>query len=83
MISRVLKEEHPDIDVFSIAPGIVDTNMQAEIRNTENAKFADKERFVGYYENGDLRSSEEVALKLKKILTREINPEGVVLSFRD
>ena len=78
MLSVVVAEEQKLFQkekafyVFSVAPGIVNTNMQTEIRNTPISQFPKLDTFVGYYENKLLSSPSEVALKLKIVLT---NPE--------
>jgi benzil reductase ((S)-benzoin forming) len=50
--------------MVSIAPGVVDTLMQAEIRNTNQQDFSEVERFVDYKAKGVLVSAEEAASKI-------------------
>ena len=49
------------ITVNSAYPGVVDTQMQAEIRHTDPERFPDQQRFERYYRMGQLRPPEEVA----------------------
>jgi benzil reductase ((S)-benzoin forming) len=42
------------IQVFAIAPGVVDTAMQTKIRSTDVSKFPHKEKFIQLKENGNL-----------------------------
>ena len=48
---------------YSLAPGVVDTEMQSEIRNVTEADFPDLEKFKKYQEEGLLASTELVARK--------------------
>ncbi|KAA9340786.1 SDR family NAD(P)-dependent oxidoreductase [Adhaeribacter soli] len=56
------------VRVFSLAPGIVDTQMQAQIRETPSAQFSQVSKFKDYKASGSLASPETVAKKLKKLL---------------
>jgi len=56
------------VKILGIAPGVVDTQMQSEIRETEEANFSDVERFVQYKEEGVLNSPEEVAAEYVKFI---------------
>src|SRR3989338_8714994 len=47
--------------VYCVAPGVVDTPMQAQIRSVDQADFAASATFHQYYENGELISPEMVA----------------------
>ena len=53
-----------NISAISIAPGIVDTGMQKEIRNADEASFPMLSNFIDYYNNGELTNPQEVAMKL-------------------
>ena len=69
--------------VFSIAPGIVDTEMQAHIRASNSEDFSKKDDFVGFKENGELSSPDEVARKYRQILNRPSDFKEAVFSLRD
>jgi hypothetical protein len=49
----------PSLRIGSVAPGAIDTEMQAEIRETTAEKFPDRERFVAKKREGRLRSPDE------------------------
>ena len=83
MVSRVMNQESPEIETYSIAPGIVDTPMQKSIREAKPENFADLERFKGYYENGELTPASEVAEKLIHFLNRPDIVSEKVFSLRD
>lgn len=82
-LTRVMAVDHPDVHCFSIAPGIVDTEMQGEIRQVEAEDFPDKERFLNYKKNGELSDPKEVAAKLLTILDQPDSAPDSVFSLRD
>lgn len=49
---------------FSLAPGIVDTGMQDEIRESNDSDFPDLQKFKGFKEEGELSDPKEVANKI-------------------
>ena len=87
MFSEVAEEEQRQfsqygIRVFSVAPGIVDTKMQDEIRDVSETNFSDVGRFINYKKEGALSSPAEVAKKLEKILSIQSDLEAVKLDVR-
>ena len=52
----------------SLAPGVIDTDMQAAIRATPDANFPLRERFVELKDSGGLTSPEDCARKLADYL---------------
>ena len=83
MFTQVLKAEYPDFKVFAVAPGIVDTPMQDNIRNADEQHFPHLDRFESYKADGDLVSTREVALKYLKIIQEPQNFQEVLFSVRD
>jgi benzil reductase ((S)-benzoin forming) len=83
MITKVLREESPEVESLSIAPGIVDTAMQKEIRSANPDQFMAHARFMSYYENGELTAPEVVAAKIIGLLEQNLNTLPVVVSVRD
>ena len=67
MIAEQSKKTNP-IKLVSFAPGVVNTEMQEDIRNTDAAQFPQLERFVGLKEKGELLEPEYVAAKILKLL---------------
>lgn len=61
-------ENHANSRFFSLAPGIVDTPMQDDLRNTNAKEFPKSDTFKGLKKNGMLSSPEEVAVKVKFLL---------------
>ena len=56
-----IENEQLQAKVWSLAPGVVDTNMQIGIRKTEKQDFPDIDRFIQLKENNELFSPEFVA----------------------
>lgn len=57
--------------IIAFNPGIMDTNMQANIREHTQEEFIDIDRFKSYKENQLLRQPREVAEVLYKIIIEE------------
>jgi benzil reductase ((S)-benzoin forming) len=58
----------PGLRIASVAPGVIDTAMQAEIRATEADLFPDRERFVRMKREGTLRTPHDAARALVDLL---------------
>lgn len=54
-------ESLPGVRVCSLAPGIIDTDMQREIRSTPDDSFPLRPRFEALHANGELSSPRHVA----------------------
>jgi benzil reductase ((S)-benzoin forming) len=63
--------------IYSVAPGVVDTNMQVTIRATSQEDFTSVSNFQRMKEDGELRSPEEVAALLDQLIQREEQGEVV------
>ena len=84
MLTKVITEEkHKNLTVFSVHPGVVDTNMQKEIRESDANSFPLHQKFVDYYTNKELFSTTFVALKLLQIIQKKDNFEEIILNLRD
>lgn len=59
-VTAALALEEPDVTALAVAPGIIDTEMQALIRSEGKGHMteADYARFVGHHERGELRPPE-------------------------
>ena len=56
--------------VVSLAPGVIDTDMQTQLRAADPALFPEQERFVGLKTSGQLDTPEQAAAKVLKVLER-------------
>lgn len=60
----VLSLENPDFKVISYDPGVMDTDMQKKIRETDKRVFNQVDTFIAYKENRQLVAPSDVAQKL-------------------
>ena len=63
--------------VLSVAPGVVDTNMQAAIRQAEARDFPNIDRFRGLHESGRLVSPDDAARGIWDLLDSEVSGGAV------
>jgi NAD(P)-dependent dehydrogenase (short-subunit alcohol dehydrogenase family) len=68
--------------VVSVAPGLVETPMQQEIRATPSKRLPDVLRFHEVYEKGELRDPADVAREIWALLERGL-PNGAVYDLRN
>ncbi|WP_185959527.1 SDR family NAD(P)-dependent oxidoreductase [Planococcus salinarum] len=69
--SLCVAKEYKDVKVLAIAPGIIDTEMQGEIRASSEADFPLIENFKEYKKKGLLSTPEETAEKLVSLFEME------------
>lgn len=87
MFSKVFAEEikidKTNFKVLSLAPGIIDTGMQVQIRNSKVNGFSNLDRFIEYKKNGDLASAEETANKVIRFVSENELQAETICSVRD
>jgi benzil reductase ((S)-benzoin forming) len=71
------------IRIFSVAPGVVDTGMQAEIRSADEEGFSSLSKFVGLKNNNQLSSPKHAAEKLIELMENAERFEGVQQDVRE
>jgi len=71
------------IKVYSVAPGVIDTQMQDQIRETSPEDFSNVEKFITLKENNELASPKGTANLLLKIIENRDNYSDVVLDVRE
>jgi len=69
--------------IHSIAPGVVDTAMQAEIRSANPSTFKSLDRFVALKTDNELATTETVAEKMMTVIKDPSQFKTVLLSVRD
>jgi benzil reductase ((S)-benzoin forming) len=70
--------EYP-VKIISFAPGIVDTDMQKELRSATKQDFEQLERFIAYKNDGKLSTPEFVAGKVIELMfDKEFIDGGVI-----
>lgn len=81
--TRVLAEESPPrCRVASVAPGVIDTDMQREIRAADPADFPQRDRFVGLHRDGALVTPRDAAARLVGHLLGDTFGDEVVVDLR-
>jgi benzil reductase ((S)-benzoin forming) len=78
----VTLDRTPRLRISSVAPGTVDTEMQAEIRTTTAEKFPDHARFVAMQREGRLRSPDEVGRAAVELLLSDEFGKAPVTDLR-
>lgn len=76
------RAENP-VKVYSIAPGVVDTEMQVEIRNSNETDFSRHAHFVELKAKNELTSPAEVAEKYIRIIENSQDFPECIFSLRD
>ena len=69
--------------IVSLAPGIIDTDMQVALRGAEADMFPDRARFEKFKADGLLDSPASAAAKILKYLARPDFGENPVADIRD
>jgi benzil reductase ((S)-benzoin forming) len=64
--------------LLAVAPGIVETAMQREIRAASSDDFPSVEMFVGFHEKDQGRDPDEAAREIWSLLERELENGAVV-----
>ena len=86
-LSRVMAEDEgrrPNgAKVVSLAPGVIDTDMQGEIRAADAAGFPDQPRFRELKASGQLASTEDAAARVLAYLARPDFGANPVADVRD
>lgn len=72
-----------NIRIFSVSPGIVDTEMQDEIRKVSKEDFSRLSEFIEYKKEGMLVTPQKVAKKYLHLIENEGKFEDVIVSVRD
>ncbi|MFY7865918.1 SDR family NAD(P)-dependent oxidoreductase [Roseateles sp.] len=69
--------------VVSLAPGVIDTEMQTQLRSGDPGKFPDQAVFATLKNSGQLMSPEEAASKVLRYLARDDFGSTVLADVRD
>ena len=75
--------ERGGVRVVSIAPGTVDTSMQALIRETSEEDFPNRQKFVDLHAGGKLTPPVEVARTIWSLLDGDRPENGSVVDLRE
>jgi benzil reductase ((S)-benzoin forming) len=69
--------------VCSLAPGVIDTDMQVQLRNADPGQFPDVGNFIGLKEKGMLSSPADAAARVLAVLARPDFGSNPVADVRD
>lgn len=78
----VALDKSPRLRVTSVAPGVIDTNMQAEVRATTADKLPSRQRFVDMKREGRLIPPEQAGGKLADLLLSDDFTDEPVIDLR-
>ncbi|MDT8999039.1 SDR family NAD(P)-dependent oxidoreductase [Paucibacter sp. APW11] len=73
----------PAAQVVSLAPGIIDTDMQVQLRSADAAQFPDQAVFAGFKQAGQLSSPAEAAARVLAVLRRPDFGSQVLADVRE
>jgi len=76
------QRERGGVRVSSIAPGVVATSMQEQIRGTDERDFPDVARFHSLHEDGALVDPDDAARRIWDVIERGVET-GSVIDIRD
>lgn len=82
-LSRHIAVEEPDLVVCALAPGVVDTDMQARIRQADERRFPAIERFRSLHRDGAWNSPAWIAEHIVALHEGRWDPGDVVARVPD
>jgi len=80
--AQVLHQEQPNVRCVSLAPGVVDTNMQAAIRAQSVDNFPPIKRFLQLHQQQQLQSPAQTAEKIVHYLFSEEFGSEIIADIR-
>ena len=87
MLTRTIGMEQRNLPnpvrIFSLAPGIVDTNMQKTIRGTSKEQFPLRAKFDRLYAENKLSRPDDVAQKIISLLSSNLPSTGEIVDLRN
>jgi len=85
--SRCVALEEADLPngarIVSLAPGVIDTDMQSDLRAGDQSQFPERENFVKLKATGALSSPDEAAARVLAYLKRPDFGQQPVADSRD
>ncbi|MGH3779777.1 MAG: SDR family NAD(P)-dependent oxidoreductase [Pseudonocardiaceae bacterium] len=76
------QDERGGVQVLSVAPGTVDTAMQERLRDTPEAAFPSRQKFLDLHRQGRLSDPQQVAVRIWELIDRGLD-NGNVVDLRD
>lgn len=69
--TQTLALEQPDLRTVALAPGVINTDMQADIRQTSLDHFPNRKRFIDLHQNQQLASADFTAEQIARYLLND------------
>ncbi len=79
--SMALSAENSNVFVYSVAPGIVETDMQKDIRSTPKEDFPLLDSFINLHKTGGLKTPEQCGEEIVRLIDRPIMRLETIVSF--
>jgi benzil reductase ((S)-benzoin forming) len=87
MLSSVIdmetKRRESDFIIKTISPGVIDTDMQEQIRASDEKNFSAINRFITFKENKELQRPRETAEKILRNFNSLFNHKEVIINLRE
>lgn len=87
MMTKAIAVEQETIEngviIIAIYPGVVDTAMQEQIRNSDQENFIEVQRFIDFKKSGSLVSTATIGKEIFQIVNFENYPNGAILNVSD
>ncbi len=87
MLTKSISEEQKHVlngvKCYGIRPGVVDTNMQSQIRNTDKSNFKSVQKFIDLKETNKLFSPDFVAKTIYELQTTNQLIDGETIDLRN
>ncbi len=74
---------HDHVRLHALSPGVLDTQMQEQVRAADPAAFSEVNQFRALHANGELPSAEDAARRIVGFLGRKGREEGVVVQLKE
>jgi NAD(P)-dependent dehydrogenase (short-subunit alcohol dehydrogenase family) len=81
--AHLVKTQGYGAKIASLAPGVIDTDMQAQLRSADSTGFPDQGNFVGMHTSGQLSSPHDAAAKVLAYLNRKDFGSNPAADVRD
>ncbi|HEY9105666.1 MAG TPA: SDR family NAD(P)-dependent oxidoreductase [Roseateles sp.] len=82
-LSRALALEEPGVGIVSLAPGVIDTDMQVQLRSADPERFPEQTRFQSLKDGSQLQTADDTAAAIVRFLMRPDFGKTVVTDIRD
>ncbi len=82
-VEQKLKFPGNPVHIFSVGPGVVNTEMQTKLRSVSPEDFSQVDLFIGFHKNNELAEPSDIALKLNELMDNPGKYEKVAISVKD